>query len=106
MLPQVAAAAAGVAPSQLLTDFALWEMVRRRPANCTALASCSGCSELLIRSHGQVSCWSMLVVQGVCSQRNEQCRWCGAPKEGKEGCSSAGCCVQCLSVCVASVQHT
>ena len=102
MLPQAAAAAAGVAPSQLLTDFALWEMVRRRPANCTALASCSGCSELFIRSHGQVDCWSMLVVRGVCPQRNEQCRWCGVPQSGLQ---SAGCCVQCLPVCLACAWH-
>ena len=48
------AAAAGVAPSQLCSDFALWEMVRRRPGAPAALATCQGCSELFVQRHGQV----------------------------------------------------
>ncbi|PRW18345.1 putative ATP-dependent DNA helicase [Chlorella sorokiniana] len=47
------AAAAGVAPSQLCSDFALWEMVRRRPGAPAALAACQGCSELFVQRHGQ-----------------------------------------------------
>ena len=51
---QTVAAAAGVAPSQLCSDFALWEMVRRRPGAPAALAACQGCSELFVQRHGQV----------------------------------------------------
>lgn len=49
---QAAATAAGVAPSQLLSDFSLWEIVNKRPGELAGLASCSGCSEHFIRSHG------------------------------------------------------
>jgi hypothetical protein len=57
---QVAAVSAGVAPSQLLSDYALWELVRLRPGHVAALAHCQGCSEVFIASHGQVgqSCGS------------------------------------------------
>jgi ribonuclease D len=51
---QAAAAAAAVAPSQLLSDFSLWEMVRLRPGQPAALAHCQGCSELFVRTNGQV----------------------------------------------------
>ena len=52
--PQSVAAAAGVAPSQLCSDFALWEMVRQRPGVAPGLAACQGCSELFVQRHGQV----------------------------------------------------
>lgn len=51
---KAAAAAAGVAPSQLASDFALWEITRQRPSAPAGLAACQGASELFIARHGQV----------------------------------------------------
>ena len=51
---QAAAAAAGVAPSQLASDFALWEVTRLRPSATAGLAACQGCSEVFIARHGRV----------------------------------------------------
>lgn len=56
LVPQSAAAAAGVAPSQLVSDFSLWEMVRLRPGQAAALQHCQGCSEVFVRAYGQVTC--------------------------------------------------
>ena len=51
---QAEAASAGVAPSQLCSDFALWEITRRRPGERAALAACQGCSEFFVQKHGLV----------------------------------------------------
>ncbi|GAB4814000.1 hypothetical protein N2152v2_001046 [Parachlorella kessleri] len=47
------AAGAGVAPSMLLSDFALWEVVRKRPDQAPHLRSCEGCTQAFIQQHGQ-----------------------------------------------------
>eukprot|EP00887_Chlorella_sp_A99_P003535 scaffold7.g3535.t1 len=44
--------AAGVAPTQLLSDFALWEVARKRPATPAQLAQCQGSTTRFVEMHG------------------------------------------------------
>jgi len=52
-LRQSLAAAADIAPTMVLSDTALWEMVRQRPDEPRHLSRCEGCSVAFIERYGQ-----------------------------------------------------